>query len=190
MTEDDRGAGSGKTVQVQDCVQRFISIDDAFTTGAPPEAGSCEAVPPSALCVSVLRDRAWRQLPYNMIVEGDVFKLREGETFPCHSERLAVRPPYGAVPSGQFSRSGDVFVPEGSRSVAVGAFRARSTACLPLVRKFLQSAQRSEGRTDSVFFELAGLVRERLKKISLAAFLCSTAACGLWLLQPAVEEQS
>eukprot|EP00913_Durusdinium_trenchii_P034864 g32612.t1 len=190
--------------KVQDCIQRFVSSDDAFTTAS--DLTHQEAVPPSALCVSVLRDRVWRQLPYNMVVEGDVFKLREGETFPCHAERLAVRLPYGAIPSGQMFRAREVFAPApqlvqpasqpaeafGARAAevpAVASFRARSTACVPMVRKFLQSAQR-EGRTDTVFFEVAALVRDRLKKISMVAFVSSTCACGLWLLQPAVKEQS
>jgi len=183
--------------KVQDCVQRFVTSDDAFTqTGAAPyNPMPMEAVPPSAVCVSVLRDRVWRHLPYNMVVEGDLFKLREGETFPCQAERLIMRPE-GAVPSGQVLRAGDVFAPAGAvgedPSVpVVSSFRARTTACVPLVRKFLQSAQRSSaGRMDTVFFELATLVRGRLKKLSLTAFVFSMAASGLWLLQPAVMEQS
>jgi len=141
----------------------------------------------------VLRDDAWRQIPYNMVVQGDVFKLRDGEVFPCRAERLAIRPPYGETHD-----AGTVFLAvgeNGSRNIkstpTICSFLALTTACLPMVTKFLQTAQRAhEGRMDTVFFELAVLARGRLKKISLAAFLATAAASATWLLRPAVLQQT
>jgi len=195
--------------KVQECIHRFVASEDAFTISARGGHGPThpEALPPSSFCVSVLRDRCWRRIPYNMIVEGDVFRLRDGDIFPCRAERLAVRPPYGAVPSGEphfeaganwiAGRSGATDIARAvsdcdrTAPVSIGSFRALSTACMPLVHKFLNHAQRSlDGRMDTVFFELADLVRARMRTISVVAFIITAAAFSAWLAQPAVAEQS
>uniref|UniRef100_A0A7S4WHY4 Cation-transporting P-type ATPase C-terminal domain-containing protein n=1 Tax=Alexandrium monilatum TaxID=311494 RepID=A0A7S4WHY4_9DINO len=197
--------------KVRECLERFNSsgasdVQCTKISGGVDASGDAdkgdgltnhEAVPPSSFCVSVLRDRAWRQIPYNMIVQGDVFKLRDGEVFPCRAERLAVRPPYGAVPTGESHEAGSVFLAlgvNGGRDIrstpTICSFLALSTACIPMVTKFLQTAQKaSEGRMDTVFFELAALARGRLRNLSLGAFLATALAFGLWLLRPAVLQQ-
>jgi len=192
--------------KVQDCIQRFIASEDAFTqstrAGSGADKGYHEAMPPSSFCVSVLRDGIWRQIPYNMVVEGDIFKLRDGGVLPCRAERLSVRKQRGALRTGEIFAQGEVFTSAWSTSAvnangdslktpcAISSFVALSTACVPVVHKFLQSAQRfSEGRMDTVFFELAALVRERLKKTSLVLFLVLAAAWASWFASPAVAEQ-
>lgn len=188
--------------KVREALERFNTSSATAQRPGPDSPGDpCydhEAVPPSSFCVSVLRDRAWRQIPYNMVVEGDVFKLRDGEVFPCRAERLDARLGYGAVPTGETHDAGTVFLAvgeNGSRDIrstpTICSFRALSTACIPMVTKFLQTAQKAhEGRMDTVFFELAALARGRLKRISLAAFLATAAAFAFWLLRPAVWQQS
>ena len=92
--------------------------------------------------------RGWRRIPYNMIVEGDIFKLRDGETFPCRAQRLKILPG-GVVPTSQHFEAEETFLCDSNGvgldtgAQAIGAFTALSTACLPLVRSFLQNAQRS-----------------------------------------------
>eukprot|EP00927_Polykrikos_kofoidii_P045288 TRINITY_DN39211_c0_g1_i1.p1 TRINITY_DN39211_c0_g1~~TRINITY_DN39211_c0_g1_i1.p1 ORF type:complete len:1388 (-),score=190.97 TRINITY_DN39211_c0_g1_i1:250-4413(-) len=205
--------------KVQDCIQKFISNEDAFTcttrngsTVGADDVGcyAHDVVPPSSFCVSVLRDRVWRQIPYNMLVAGDVFRLRDGEIFPCRAESLIVNE-NGAQPSGEVRVAGQVFtsvtlgygdvtVTSGTSSggskgaeegvVLVGSFRALKTACVPLVTRFLEKAQRpKEGRTDTVFFELAELLRLRIKRVALAAFIVTAAAVALWLFRPEVAQQ-
>lgn len=38
---------------------------------------------PACRLISVLREGEWRRLPFNLVVTGDLFKLRIGEIFPC-----------------------------------------------------------------------------------------------------------
>eukprot|EP00929_Paragymnodinium_shiwhaense_P042055 TRINITY_DN21833_c0_g1_i1.p1 TRINITY_DN21833_c0_g1~~TRINITY_DN21833_c0_g1_i1.p1 ORF type:complete len:1398 (-),score=287.37 TRINITY_DN21833_c0_g1_i1:183-4376(-) len=194
--------------KVQECIQKFVDSDDAFTSsksscnGVEEVGRTHEVMPPSSFCVSVLRDRAWRQTPYNMLVAGDIFRLREGESFPCRAEQLIVQK-REVTSTGVVFESWQVFQPATSDPAApvspgacstnagpvVSSFRALSTACLPNVKKFLQQSQRSSGRMDTVFVELAEHVRERLKRISLAVFLLTSAIVGIWMLSPAVAEQ-
>lgn len=202
--------------KVQECLQRFVSSEDAFTSHRNLEdACQHEMMPPSSCCVSVLRDKAWRLVPYNLIVEGDIFKLQEGGTFPCKARLLTILP-QGAVHAKSIFEAGRIFQPAetinarpfgatisgassfaGANSLAreatpvVCCFRALSTACVPTVDKFLQTAQRvSEGRMDTVFFELAAVVRERMKKISFTLFAVTAVVASAWMAQPAVFEQA
>eukprot|EP01053_Blabericola_migrator_P006668 Blabericola_migrator_1__6667@NODE_3366_length_1828_cov_87_266894_g296_i2_p1_GENE_NODE_3366_length_1828_cov_87_266894_g296_i2NODE_3366_length_1828_cov_87_266894_g296_i2_p1_ORF_typecomplete_len533_score58_13E1E2_ATPase/PF00122_20/3_9e06Endomucin/PF07010_12/0_34_NODE_3366_length_1828_cov_87_266894_g296_i22201818 len=55
------------------------NLKKLYTVMEPPS----EYDIPSCTFISVLRNAEWRRLPYNLVVEGDVIKLRFGDVAPC-----------------------------------------------------------------------------------------------------------
>ncbi|CEM36670.1 unnamed protein product [Vitrella brassicaformis CCMP3155] len=75
--------------KVKESLETFIGTEGAFSSMISNDFSFSD--PPSSSMVSVLRDNEWRRMPYNMVVEGDVFKLRAGEFFPTDAILLEAK---------------------------------------------------------------------------------------------------
>lgn len=100
---------------------------------------------PSCSLVSVLRDCQWRRLPYNLVVKGDLLKLRYGDVAPCDLQPVLVtknKNCHGLLANGPVLLDGAVFANDdiSCPALSYSEFVALSTPCRAQVRKFLQDS--------------------------------------------------
>eukprot|EP01054_Gregarina_sp_Poly1_P007867 Gregarina_sp_Poly_1__7866@NODE_446_length_8330_cov_67_406269_g364_i0_p3_GENE_NODE_446_length_8330_cov_67_406269_g364_i0NODE_446_length_8330_cov_67_406269_g364_i0_p3_ORF_typecomplete_len253_score20_12E1E2_ATPase/PF00122_20/7_4e03E1E2_ATPase/PF00122_20/6_1e06_NODE_446_length_8330_cov_67_406269_g364_i075718329 len=63
-----------------------VDLNSLYSAVEPPS----EYDIPSCTFISVLRNAEWRRLPYNLVVTGDVIKLRFGDVAPCDLAQVSL----------------------------------------------------------------------------------------------------
>ncbi|CDR97111.1 Uncharacterized protein KIAA0195 [Babesia bigemina] len=100
--------------------------------------------PPNSVLIPVYRNREWKRLPTNVLVSGDVFKMKPGEVFPCDCRIILRCDVDGNVVLGdevfEFgSVCGSVGEPKPNVEFIDGTFVAESDAMLPQLKAFLDT---------------------------------------------------
>ncbi|ORM40114.1 Transmembrane protein 94 [Babesia sp. Xinjiang] len=98
--------------------------------------------PANSVLIPVYRNREWKRLPSNVLVLGDVFKLKKGEIFPCDCRLIVSCDSDGNLKlGGQLLKFGDVctYIGEPKPNVEFidGSFVAQSDAMVPQLQAFL-----------------------------------------------------
>ncbi|KAK1932835.1 hypothetical protein X943_001009 [Babesia divergens] len=99
--------------------------------------------PPNSVLIPVYRNREWKRLPTNVLVTGDVFKLKKGEIFPCNCKLIISCDSEGNVClEEELLKVGDVCSHVGTTAPNVelidGCFIAESDAMIPQLETFLE----------------------------------------------------
>ncbi|KAK1444752.1 hypothetical protein BgAZ_106580 [Babesia gibsoni] len=127
--------------RVKDILTSFSS-DITISFHAELEQKRFSFDPPNSVLTPVYRNREWKRLPTNVLVKGDVFKLKLGEVFPCDCRLITKCDNEGNITLGEeFMKYGDVCSNVGTTEPAVelidGCFIAESDAMVPQLNAFL-----------------------------------------------------
>ncbi|GFE53094.1 hypothetical protein protein [Babesia ovis] len=129
------------TERVKDVLNAF-SNDIVASVHAELEQKRFAFDPPNSVLIPVYRNREWKRLPTNVLVSGDVFKLKVGEVFPCDCRAILSCDTDGnLVLADQLLKFGSVCTDIGESSPNVelidGSYIAQSDAMVPQLEAFL-----------------------------------------------------
>ncbi|GIX60856.1 uncharacterized protein BcabD6B2_02910 [Babesia caballi] len=127
--------------RVRDILNSF-SADIGASIHAEFEQKRFNFDPPNSVLIPVYRNREWKRLPTNVLVTGDVFKLKMGDVFPCDCRLIVSCDGDGNLELGEdLQKFGEVCANVGEPQPHVefvdGSFMAQSDAMLPQLRAFL-----------------------------------------------------
>eukprot|EP00397_Hematodinium_sp_SG-2012_P002682 GEMP01002690.1.p1 GENE.GEMP01002690.1~~GEMP01002690.1.p1 ORF type:complete len:1168 (+),score=251.11 GEMP01002690.1:56-3559(+) len=183
--------------KVKEVLERFEEADEHRE-----EPVQVQGVPLAATStmVPILRDGKWSAFPANIIAEGDLFRLHPGASIPVESKGVRISG-YECVPTGDEFGAGEMWDPADDRP---GHFLAKHTVAALQVKKFLRLNLDGENthsgctpslgtkpppslsvpaEADTVFAELAQIVRYRLLLLFVVAVVMASIACGVWASQ-------
>eukprot|EP00371_Babesia_bovis_P002955 XP_001611602.1 hypothetical protein [Babesia bovis T2Bo] len=100
--------------------------------------------PPNSVLIPVYRNSEWKRLPTNVIVSGDVFKIKLGEVYPCDCRAIISCDSDGNLNLGDtLIKCGDICtdigVPEPNVELIDACYVAQSDAMVPQLESFLKS---------------------------------------------------